>query len=139
METVFDNWLRQLAAAGKGGADLSLTDIPPATRGNAWSMTVRFAGDWTTAAIAGTIRAEPDAASALATLSFTGGSYDGGTGYTTWTASLAAGTGSNSTGILPADTDGDGVEVFPMAVYLTPSGGTAQLLWAGLFTLLGKV
>lgn len=139
MATAFDDWLRQLAAAGKGGSALSLTDIPPATRGNAWSMPVRFAGDWSSAAITGTIRAAPDASSALATLSFTSGTFDSGTGYTTWTASLASGTGANSTGILPADTDGDGVEVFPMAVYLTPSGGTAELLWAGLFTLLGKV
>lgn len=138
MATAFDGWLRQLSAAGKGGSALSLTDIPPATRGLAWSMPVRFAGDWSAGTIAGTIRAAPDAATALATISFTAGSYDSGTGFTTWTASLASGTSADSTGVLPADTDGDGIEVFPMAIYLTPSGGSQELLFGGIFTLLGK-
>lgn len=139
MPTPFDDWLQQLAAAGKGGSLLTATDIPPAVRGNAWSMPIRFAGDWTTGTIAGSLRAAPDAASALAAISFTAGSFDSVTGFTTWTASLASGTGANSTGSLPADTDGDGVEQFPMAVYLTPSGGAQLMLFGGLFTLLGKV
>lgn len=138
MSTEFDTWLAELASAGKGGSDLTDSDIPPATRGLAWSMPIVFAGNWTSATITGTISASPDAASPLATLSFDTASYDSGLQETTWNASLASGTGSNSTGSLPADTDGDGVERFPLAVYLTPSGGTQMMLFGGLFTLLGK-
>jgi hypothetical protein len=139
MATAFDEWLQQLAAAGKGGSALSTRDIPPATRGLAWSMPIVLAGDWTSGTIAASIRSAPDAGSALATVSMTSASYDPVTGQTTWTASLASGTGSNSTGVLPADTDGNGVETFPISFLLTPSGSTQSLLFGGAFTLLGKV
>lgn len=136
MATEFDSWLRALAATGKGGSALTEIDIPAAIRGEAWSMPVLLAGDWSAGTLAGAIRATPDAATALATLTVTGGTYDSGTGFTSWTASLASGTGSNSTGSLPADTDGDGVERFPIAFTLTSISGT---LFGGAFTLLGKV
>lgn len=139
MPTTFDTWLRELAAAGKGGSALSSVDIPPATRGMAWSMPILLQGDWTGGTMAASIRSEPDAASVLVTLTVSSASYDSGTDFTTWTASLASGTGSNSTGALPADTDGDGVETFPISFLLTPSGGTESLLFGGAFTLLGKV
>jgi len=139
MATSFDEWLQQLAAAGKGGSALSLIDLPPATRGLAWSLPILLQGDWTSGAIAAVIRATPDAASALATLTVSSASYDAVTGFTTWTASLASGTGSNSTGVLPADTDGNGIEAFPISFLITPSGGSQSLLFGGAFTLLGKV
>lgn len=139
MATEFDDWLRQLAAAGKGGSALSAKDIPAAIRGNAWSLILVLPGDFSAATISGTLRASPDASTALATLSFTALTYDAGTNKTTTTGSLAAGTGANSTGILPADADGNGVLELPLAIYLTPSGGTNELLLGGKFTLLGKV
>lgn len=139
MSTTFDDWLKQLAAAGKGGTSLSTTDLPPATRGLAWSLPILLQGDWTGATIAAAIRAAPDAASALATVTVSSASYSSSTGFTTWTASLASGTGANSTGVLPADTDGNGVETFPISFLITPSGGAQSLFFGGAFTLLGKV
>lgn len=139
MKTTFDNWLQQLAAAGKGGSALTEIDLPPATRGLAWTLPITLEGDWTGATIAAAIRATPDASTALATLTMTSASYDSSTGFTAWTASLASGTGANSTGALPADTDGNGVEYFPISFLITPSGGSQSLLFGGAFILLGKV
>jgi hypothetical protein len=139
MQTAFDDWLQQLAAAGKGGASLTDSEVPTATRGLAFTYPIVMAGDWTGGTIAASIRATPDAATALVTLTVSSASYDSVTGYTTWTASLASGTGANSTGALPADTDGDGVETFPISFLFTPSGGTQSLLFGAPFILLGKV
>lgn len=139
MKTAFDEWLQQLAAAQKGGAALGGDEIPTVTRGELLSYPIMLPGDWTGGTIEAAIRATPDAASTLATLTISAASYDLTSGYTTWTATLAAGTGSNSTGSLPADTDGDGVEVFPISFFFTPSGGTRQLLFGAPFVLLGKV
>jgi hypothetical protein len=139
MPTTFDTWLRVLAAAGKGGSALSASDIPAAVRGEYWPMNSQLSGNWTTATLEGAIRSEPDAASALATVSIGSPTFDAGAGVTTWTASLASGTGSNSTGSLPADTDGSGEEKLPIAFYITPSGGTRSMLFGGVFTLLGQV
>lgn len=139
MKTTFDPWLQQLAAAGKGGIALAADEIPTATRGLAFSYPIVLEGDWTGATIAAVIRSSPDAASALATLTVSSASYDSVSGFTTWTASLASGTGANSTGSLPADTDGGGVEAFPISFLMTPSGGAEFLLFGGAFILLGKV
>lgn len=139
MNTTFDTWLRELAAAGKGGSALSATDIPAAIRGEYWPMQIQLSGNWATATLEGQIRSAPDAPSALATVTISAADYDASAEVTTWTASLASGTGSNSTGNLPADTEGNGEEKFPIAFYITPSGGTRGLLFGGAFTLLGKV
>jgi hypothetical protein len=139
MATDFDNWLRELAQAGKGGSALSSVDIPAAVRGEAWAWPIFLEGNWTSATMEATIRSAPDAASVLATVSIGSASYDSGTGFTSWAGSLAAGTGSNSTGSLPVDTDGSGEEKFPLALYMTPSGGTKMMILGGAFTLLGKV
>lgn len=139
MRTTFDTWLQALAAAEKGGASLSDDEIPTATRGEAFTYPIVMEGNWTGGTIAAAIRATPDAASALATLTVSAASYDSVAGMTSWTASLAAGTGANSTGSLPADTDGDGIEAFPISFFLTPSGGTRGLLFGAPFILLGKV
>jgi len=139
MKTSFDDWLQQLAAAGKGGAALAGDEIPTATRGEAFSYPIVMTGDWSGATIESAIRAAPDSASALVTLTVSGATYDSGTGKTSWTASLASGTGANSTGALPTDTDGNGVEAFPISFFITPSGGDKTLLFGGPFVLLGKV
>lgn len=135
----FDDWLRALAAAGKGGASVSDTEMPAATRGLAWSIPIVLPGDWTGAAIVGAIRSTPDASTALVDFAMTGPTYDAGAGTTTWTAALAAGTGANSTGVLPADTDGDGVTELPISFLFTPSGGAQELLFGAKFTVFGKV
>ena len=130
----FDGWLRELSAAGKGGVNARL---PDATRGLAWSCPVELPGDWTGAALEGTISASPDAGSALATFTITGPVVAGGT--STFTLALTSGTGANSTGVLPADGDGDGVAEFPYMLRLTPSGGAKDTLFGGIFPLIGKV
>ncbi len=139
MKTAFDDWLQQLAAAGKGGSLLADDEIPTATRGEVFTYPIVLPGNWAGGTIEASIRATPDAASALATLSISSASYDSVTGMTTWTASLASGTGTNSTGSLPADADGNGFEAFPISFFFTPSGGTRQLLFGAPFILLGKV
>ena len=132
--TAIDDWLQALAAAGKGGTSVTSADVPPATRGIAYSLPMVLAGDWTGATISGSISASPDAASPLATFTVSSASYDSGTGMTTWTASL---TGSAVTG-LPADTDGNGTEQFPAMFRITPSGGAETLLFGCVFTVIGK-
>jgi hypothetical protein len=139
MSNPFDTWLQELAAANKGGSSITSGIIPPAVRGDKWQTVLELPGDWSTATIAGVIRNTPDAGSALATMTVTGGTYDSGTNTTRFTASLAAGSGTNSTGGLPSDDDGNGVVRFPAAFTITPSGGTAELLFGFAFVLLGKV
>src|SRR5688572_26000615 len=105
MAGTWDEWLAALKAANKG--PLIAPELPSATRGMYWSTTIELPGDWTGAALTGTVRASPDASTALATFSVSGPSVAVGT--STFTISLAAGTGANSTGVLPADGDLDGV------------------------------
>lgn len=136
MATTFDTWLQTLQAGGKGGASVSLK---LATRGLSWEDVIEISGDWSDATIAGSIRAAPDAASALATVTVGSGSYDAGDDVTTFDVSLASGTGSNSTGILPSDSDGDGVEYLPIAFYMTLAPASQELLFGAAFPLTGKV
>jgi hypothetical protein len=139
MKTDFDEWLALLAAGNKGGPDLCPGVIPAAVRGQAWTCAIELPGDYSGATIAGAIRVTPDAPSALATMTVTSGTYSGATNTTTFTASLAAGTGSNSTGALPADTDGNGYVALPAALTITPSGGSPELLMGWAFIVQGKV
>lgn len=136
MTTQFDTWLQTLAAGGKGGSAISLK---LATRGLKWEEDIELAGNWSTATLEGSISAAPDAPSPLATVSVASPVYDATDDVTTWVVSLAAGTGSNSTGVLPSDTDGDGIEYLPVAFYLTPSGGSKELLFGAAYPLTGKV
>lgn len=139
MKTDFDEWLAVLAAGNKGGPDISPGIIPAAVRGNAWVCPIELPGDWSGVTIAGAIRVAPDAGAVLATFTVTSGTYSSGAQTTTFTASLASGTGTNSTGALPADTDGNGLAVFPAAFTITPSGGVAELLLGFAFIVQGKV
>lgn len=137
MKTAFDTWLQTLAAGGKGGSAIAL---PLATRGLKWEHPIQITGDWTGATLEGSVSASPDAASPAATFTVGALAYDAGDDVTVWMVSLAAGTGSNSTGILQSDTDGDGVEYLPCAFYLTPDGGgDKELLFGAAFPLTGKV
>jgi len=129
MSSAYTDWLLSL---GKLRADL-----PPCVRGLAVSHTLTYPGNVTTATLAGSVKAAPDATSELAV--FTIGTPVFADGVTTWTFSLAAGSGSNSTGALPADTNGDGVEMFIYDLLLTISGGTARRIAGGLFPVSGFV
>jgi hypothetical protein len=136
MDTTFEDWLRQLAAAGKGPAP-----IDDMVRGKPWQAGINLPGDWTGATLTGQIRVSPDASGAVLA-SFTVGAltYDptGGTsgiGETRWSISLTG----TQTAALPTDTDGNGVETFAYMMFLTPSGGTQELLWGGAVNLMGLV
>lgn len=135
MNTTFDTWLATLAAGSKGGSAISM---PLATRGLKWETDIEIPGNWSTATLEGSVSSAPDAASSLATVTVGSASYSAVDDTTTWTVSLASGTGANSTGVLPTDTDGDGVEYLPCAFYLTPSGGSKELLFGAAFALTGK-
>ncbi len=133
MTTSFDEWLRQLAAGGKGGFVLS-----PATRGRVYNFAFRAAADFTGATMRAQVRAAPDAAgSPLATFAVTGPVVSGG--FSTFTLTLAAGSGANSTGALPADGSGDGVIHLPVDVLLTPQGGAEELLFGAALPVLGRI
>lgn len=132
MASQWDTWLRALAAAGKGGIRLE-----GASRGRAFTLLVHLAGSWTGATMRGDVRIRPDAAAALSVFTVTGPVV--ANGYSTFTCTLAAGTGANSTGVLPADTDLDGVEEFPFDLLLTPSGGTEELLLGGVLPVTGRI
>lgn len=135
MITTFDTWLASLAASNKAASGT----LPVATRGLKWETDIEYDGSWADATLEGSISASPDAASPLVTITVGAAVYDAEYDVTTWPVSLAAGTGSNSTGILPTDTDGDGVEYLPIAFYITPSGGSKDLLFGAAFALTGKV
>lgn len=130
--TTFDPWLRELTRAGKGPLPLKA-----ATRGLKWERPVELEGDFTGATLTAKLRLYPDAAAVLATCAVTGPVV--AAGLSTWTISLAAGSGSNSTGALPADGDLDGVEYFAFAIHLTPSGGNEDLLLGGALPVIGRV
>lgn len=131
MATPFDAWLRSLAAAGKGPLTLY------AARKVKFTLSVNLPGNWTGAALRGKVKDAPDNAATLATFTVTGPVVVGA--ISTFTVSLAAGTAANSTGVLPADPDADGVTQFAYDLLLTPSGGTEELLVGGIFELEGSV
>lgn len=130
--THFDRWLEALRAAGKGPVNL-----PAASRGLAYSTTFSLPGDWTGATARAEIRAEPGSGTVLAEFSKTNEGF--ADGVTVFTLELSSGTSTNSTGILPSDPTGDGVVRLPYDILLTPSGGSEELLFGGIFTLLDRV
>ena len=129
----FDEWVRQLAAARKGPVT-----FPAASRGRAYATAITLNGDWTGATLRAEARLYPDAGGApIVTFGVTGPVV--ASGASTFTLTLAAGSGANSTGAFPADADLDGVEQFAVDVLLTPDGGTEDLLFGGVLPLLGRV
>lgn len=128
--TNFEPWLRRLAAA-----QLRVDSIPPAFRALKWQQPIEIDGDWTGSTLEGSLSLEPNGAP-IATFAITGPVVAGGV--STWTASLAAGTGANSTGALftANDSDGDGIVDLAAMFRLTPSGGSKAVLMGGVFTVL---
>lgn len=126
-------WLRALAAGGKGGFVL-----PPASRGRKYVFGFQAAADFTGATMRAEVRAAPDASgSPLASFSVSGPVV--AAGVSTFTLMLAAGSGANSTGALPADTAGEGVIYLPVDVLLTPLGGDEELLFGASLPLIGRI
>lgn len=122
--TTFEDWLRRLAAA-----QLLVDQIPPAFRGLAWSQPVDIEGDYTTAALEGSVSLSPGAAP-LVSFTLTGPTL--ANGFTTWIASLTAG----QTTALIADTDGDAIVDLAAMFRLTPSGTNKAVLLGGVFTVM---
>ncbi|MDP3550601.1 MAG: hypothetical protein Q8R81_09410 [Novosphingobium sp.] len=137
--TTFDPWLNELRAKQKF---VPADEVPLAVRGERWDWPLPIEGDWVGSTLVATIRTAPDAGSVLATVAVGSDTYDADADVTTFPLSLASGSGSSpdSTGLLSADSDGDGAEYFPMMVFLTPSGGgVKELLFGCALTLAGKV
>lgn len=133
MASQWDAWLREHARSGKGGITLA-----EASRGRKYTLNINFDDDRTGATIAGRVRSSPDAVSTLATFSVSS-AYDSGADVTTFTCTLAAGSGANSTGVLPADSDADGLEYFPVEFEMTPEVGDMELLFGALLPVSGRI
>lgn len=128
----FDPWLRDLAAAQKGGERFTQLTID---RGRVWSKQLRFAGDFSADAFACNLALEPDGTT-LVSPTVAVGSYTGG--YTIVTLSLTAVQTANAA-LIPADGDLDGVVDLAFDVLRTPSGGAQGRLFAGIIPVSGKV
>jgi hypothetical protein len=129
----WDTWLRELASAMKGGIRL-----PAASRGRLYELAINLPGDFTGATMRAEVHSAPDAAPVLATFAVTGPVV--AAGVSTFTFTLAAGTGANSTGVLPGDDDIDGVEEFPVDFLLNPAGADPEeLLFGAVLPLTGRV
>jgi hypothetical protein len=129
MANKFPEWLKTLGQLR--------ADLPPCVRGLAVSHTLTYPGNVTTATLAGSVKAAPDATAELAVFNISTPVF--ANGVTTWTFGLAGGSGANSTGALPADGDFDGEAVFVYDLLLTLSGGNAQRIAGGLFRVSGFV
>ena len=123
--TPYADWLASLGALR--------ADLPPCVRGLAVSHTLTYPGNVTTATLAGSIKASPDAPTELAALTVSTPVF--ADGVTTWTFSLSGG----QTLALPADTNFNGVTTLIFDLLLTLPGGTAQRIAGGLFTVSGFV
>lgn len=131
--TQFDIWMRALSAAQKGPVTL-----PGASRGRSYTTTVSIDGDWAGATMRAEARLYPDApGDPIATFNVEGPVIEAG--MSVFTLTLAAGTGSNSTGVFPADAALDGVTRFAVDVLLTVPGAEEDLLFGGVLPILGRV
>ena len=132
MSTTFDEWLRQLAAAGKGPVNINID------RGLPFEWSFALAGDWTGATVASSLRLYPDAAgSTVEDFTVSSPSVDGEAGeeFTTFTLSLSA----TDSGALPAAIAGEAISQLAFDVLLTPDGGAQQRIFGGCATVTGKV
>lgn len=128
MNTTFDPWLRQLAAAGKGPAALHID------RGLPWSARFVINAPFPGATISGALKVGPDAAgAALATFTASAVTVEGQ--YSDFTLSLT----DSQTTALPGDSDGDGLVQVAFDVLMLPAGGTLRRLFGGVATIAGKV
>jgi hypothetical protein len=131
MATQYTDWLLSL-----GGRNAPL---PPCDRRLAVTHFYEFPGNVTTATLSGSVKASPDATTELAVFTIGTPVFDPDENVTRWAFSLPAGTGSNSTGALPADGNGDGVVYFVYDLLLTLSGGVTRRVAGGLFPVSGFV
>lgn len=130
----FPEWLASLKRQRKGPVYLE-----PATRGQYWEATISFPGDVRDAELSGQIRAAPDAGAVLAAFNVSSAAYFPGVDRTAWAVSLAAGSGANSTGALPVDSQGDGSIMLPVEFVLQLGGGQRERLFGGVFEVSGCV
>lgn len=127
METQHGDWLRQLAADGKGGVTL-----PSITRGEAYETSFTLPIDVSADAFTAALAIAPDVAP-LATFTVTVGAWDGE--YTTVTLALPEATVDT----LPVDADANGLTELVFSIQHTPSGGTESRLFAGNVYISGEV
>jgi hypothetical protein len=133
--TTFDDWLRQLRAAGKlAPAGISID------RGLPFNWTMAIGGDWTGATVTSSLRLSPDAAGApVRDFTVNPMGYSPTLDATEYKLSLT----KNETAGLPADTDGDGLVQLAWDVLLLPDGGSVDLdtirLFGQVATVTGKV
>lgn len=125
--TQHGDWLRSLASAGKGGAEL-----PPIDRGLAYSLTLKFPLDVSSDSFEAALRIAPDSGSAVE-FSVSVGAWDGT--YTPVIFSLT----KSQVNALPSDADADGLTEMVMDVLRTPSGGTQYRFLGGNIFISGKV
>ena len=130
----FPEWLALLAQANKGPVTLQ-----PAVRGQAYTVTISYPGDVTTATLEGAVAASPDSPTKLAIFSVSAPEYQSLADRTVWTCTLASGAGANSTGALPADTDGNGVEYLLYDFIITLSGQNPERLFGGVLPVIGYI
>jgi hypothetical protein len=131
MSTTFDDWLRQLAAAGKLARSGIAID-----RGLPFAWTFALGGDWTGATIASSLRLAPDAeGDAVEDFTCPNDGYSADLDATEFTLALTA----LQTAALTADDDGDGLATLAWDVLFTPSGGDEMRLFGGPATIAGKV
>lgn len=127
--SAFDDWLQQLAAAGRGPVVFKTC-----SRGRVFEYLFSLEGDWTGATIASEVRLYPDAGgAALATFNCTGPVVAGGA--SVFTMALTA----IETAALPAAPTGEGFIELAVDVLITPSGGDEQLLFGGTLPVIGRI
>lgn len=132
MATQWEDWLRDLRTAGKGGERFAQLTI---NRGRVWSKQLRFAYDFSADTFACNLAVAPDGTTLVSPSASVGAYTDG---YTIVTLSLTAVQTANPS-LIPADGDLNGVEDLCFDLVRTPSGGDPDRLMAGVIPISGKV
>ena len=127
METQHGDWMRRLAADGKGGVLL-----PSITRGEAYQTSFTLPLNVTADTFTAALSIAPDVAP-LATFTVTNSAFDGEFSTVTLTLSKA------TVDALPADDDANGLTELVYSVQRTPSGGSETRLFAGNVFISGEV
>jgi hypothetical protein len=129
-----DDWLRLMAAAGKGGARFPQLEID---RGLPWVKVLAFGADYSGDTFRAALRLEPDAPdSPLVELNVAVGSH--ALGVTPVTVSLTKAQTANPA-IIPPDSVFAGVIELAFDLLHAPAGGTEYRILAGIIPVSGKV
>lgn len=132
MSTTFDAWLRQMTISGRRIPDGRIQ----IDRGLPFYWGFTLGGDWTGAALACSLRLEPDApGDTVEDMTCEVLAYDDVDEVTPFTITLAA----EQTAALPADDDGDGLVELAIDFVITPSGGDPWRIMGGVAVLAGEV